>query len=205
MRIVSDSYRFLIPLGVVVLVLLLLNWYVAAVLTGIIFLFVLSFFRDPERDIPEGDDLIVSPADGKVVRVRALEGEYPFQVSIFLSVFNVHVNRSPVKGEVRELRYQKGIFRAAFYEAASVENEQSIVVIENQRYRVKVALIAGLIARRIVSWIELGQHLERGERIGLIRFGSRVDLFLPPGVELKVQPGSRVKGGATVIARFTSV
>jgi phosphatidylserine decarboxylase len=203
MRIVSDAYRFLIPLTLGVLLFGYLHWYWLSILASILFVFVLSFFRDPEREIPSQPGLIVSPADGTVVRVSSGAGDLPIQVSIFLSVFNVHVNRAPVSGQVASMEHKKGRFQAAFYESASLENEQNVLDIVGENHRVKLVLIAGLIARRIVSWIKSGDYLRRGQRIGLIRFGSRVDLYLPAGVELQIKKGDHVRGGASIIGRFT--
>jgi phosphatidylserine decarboxylase len=203
MRICSDAYRFVVPLFALTVLSVYLHWYWLSILASILFLFVLSFFRDPEREIPSQPGLIVSPADGTVVRINSGAGDLPIQVSIFLSVFDVHVNRAPVAGQVENLERKKGKFQAAFHEAASIENEQNILHIVGENHRVKLVLIAGLIARRIVSWIRSGDHLERGQRIGLIRFGSRVDLCLPAGVELQIKKGDHVRGGASIIGRFT--
>lgn len=152
MRVASDAYRFLIPLFSIVAALsAFAGWYRVTGLLAVLFVFVLSFFRDPERRIPAGSALIVSPADGKVVRIAAATGELPVQISTFLSVFDVHINRAPIAGRVQKIEYRKGRFRAAFDDSASVENEQSIVDLENGGGRIRVVLIAGLIARRIVS------------------------------------------------------
>lgn len=202
MKIVADAYRFLIPLLLATALSAFLLWYWLAGAAAIVFIFVLFFFRDPDREIPSQDGLIVSPADGRVIRIATAGGDLPLQVSIFLSVFDVHVNRAPVKGQVANMEHRKGKFKAAFDDAASLENERNIVDIESGNRRVKVVLIAGLIARRIVSWIKSGDSLERGQRIGLIRFGSRVDLFLPADVELQVKKGDQVWGGTSIIGKF---
>ena len=202
MKIVADAYRFLIPLLLIAALSAFLHQYALAAATAILVLFVLFFFRDPEREIPAKDGMIVSPADGKVVRIATGEGNLPVQVSIFLSVFDVHVNRAPIEGRVTRMERRKGRFRAAFDDAASLENERNIVDIEGGNQRVEVVLIAGLLARRIVSWINPGDRLERGQRIGLIRFGSRVDLFLPQDVELHIKKGDHVRGGASIIGKF---
>jgi phosphatidylserine decarboxylase len=161
--------------------------------------FVLFFFRDPRRRIPEGAGLVVSPADGRVTEiVRDKQGA---RVSIFLSVFNCHINRSPVGGTVREAVYTRGRFHPAWQGRASGENERNRLVIGSETGDYGVTQVAGVLARRIVCTKRSGDEVERGERIGLIRFGSRTDLQLPPGVEPLVSVGDRVKGGLTVMAR----
>lgn len=169
--------------------------------------FTLYFFRDPERQIPEGDCLIVSPADGKVVGIDSVE-HVPFldgpakRVSIFLSVFDVHINRSPIKGKIAYRHYSPGEFLAAFEPKASVKNEQNAVGIEDaDGYRVLVKQIAGLIARRILCWKNPGDKVGAGERFGLIRFGSRTEIYMPLDARIEVRLGQRVQGGSSVIAR----
>lgn len=172
-------------------------WFLAA--------FVLYFFRDPERTIPPGD-VVVSPADGKVVDVREveMEAQRAWKISIFLSVFDVHVNRAPLSGTIQNLRYQRGRFLMAFRPEASVENEQNTITIEGERLTVTFKQIAGTIARRIVFRKKLGDRVELGERVGLIKFGSRVDVFLPLEVPPAVAVGDRVRGGSSVLARIAS-
>lgn len=169
--------------------------------------FTLYFFRDPERQIPEGDSLIVSPADGKVVGIDSVE-HVPFidgpakRVSIFLSVFDVHINRSPIKGKVAYRNYMPGEFLAAYEPKASIKNEQNAIGIEgSEGYRVLVKQIAGLIARRILCWKNPGEHVDTGERFGLIRFGSRTEIYMPLDARIEVTLGQRVQGGASIIAR----
>ena len=162
--------------------------------------FCLYFFRDPERTIPEGP-VAVSPADGKVVLVRTL-GDGRRRISIFLNIFDVHVNRVPVTGTVVERIYRKGRYRMAHKEAASEENEQNSLTIESGNTRVGVSQIAGLIARRIVCTKDVGDSVQKGERFGLIKFGSRTDLDLGPEWEIVVQPGDRVRGGSSILARM---
>jgi phosphatidylserine decarboxylase len=179
-------------------------------LAGVAFVlgaFCAFFFRDPERAIPAGESLVVSPADGRVVKVGpAPEGSAPGpgaqQVSIFLSVFDVHVNRSPVRGRVERVQYHPGRFMAAWDHKASTDNEQNVVTVERDGTRVVFKQIAGLIARRIVFKKREGDAVERGERVGLIRFGSRTDLLLPASARLRVREGDRVQGGASVIAEL---
>ena len=159
--------------------------------------FVAYFFRNPARIIPAGDNLIVSPADGKIVKVAAVpEGQ---GISIFLNIFDVHVNRSPIKGELTGLEYKRGKFKVAFNDDASRVNEQNVLILRGQGMRVIVKQIAGLIARRVICWKKPGNSLERGEIIGLIRFGSRVDVLLPREVKVLVKVGERVKGGSSIL------
>ena len=164
--------------------------------------FVLYFFRDPERVIPAGDG-IVSSADGRVVDLRRTEinGQPFWKISIFLNIFNVHVNRAPIGGIIRSRAYRPGRFRIASRPEASIENEQNTVTIEGERDTVIFKQIAGLVARRIVFNKEVGDRVERGERVGLIKFGSRVDLFLPLGYSPQVAVGDHVKGGSSWVAR----
>ena len=175
----------------------------AAAIAGLLTLGVASFFRDPRRDVPSDSRLILSPADGKVVRVSSEgAGGARHCVSIFLSVFNVHVNRAPVAGRVAEIRYTPGSFLPAFREKASDLNEQNLITLKTERGLVDVKQIAGLIARRIRCWKNPGDAVAQGEKIGFITFGSRVDLFLPPEADLRVAVGDRVRGGTTVIAVY---
>ena len=164
--------------------------------------FFLWFFRDPERRIPAIQGAIVSPADGKVTSISELQenGERQTRISIFLSVFDVHVNRSPVSGVIDDVRYQKGKFGNAIGAASAEENEQNIVTVRADAGRVVFKQIAGLLARRIVFTRKVGDVVERGERVGLIKFGSRTDVIFPATAEMKVRVGDRVKGGSTVLA-----
>lgn len=183
-----------------------LHWLVATI-PALAFLFSLWFFRDPERPIPTENRQVVSPADGRVMFVREVE-EPRFvkgkavMVSIFLSITDVHINRSPVAGKVEYVEHIPGRFLAAFDETVGEVNERTYVGIKTPVYRVLVSQVAGLIARRIVTWPKPGARLERGERFGLIRFGSCTQLWLPEGSEVLVKAGDRVKGGETVIGRL---
>jgi phosphatidylserine decarboxylase len=182
-----------LPLLALALVLLLLAAFMA------------YFFRDPQRAVPAESGLVVSPADGKVTRVERLSGEgadSPTVVSIFLSPFDVHVNRAPIAGEVVDVTYTKGRFVAATSDNASLVNEQNALTIKGEKMTVVCKQIAGVLARRIVCWKRPGDSLELGERFGLIKFGSRTDLVLPRGVEVLVKVGERVSGGVTVIGRY---
>ena len=162
-------------------------------------LFCLYFFRDPDRGIPSGP-VAVSPADGKVVAVKA-ESPTVTRVSIFLNIFDVHVNRTPISGKITDVRYDKGQFLVASKEEASSQNEQNTVTVEGDGTRVRFKQIAGLIARRIVFNKKLGDTVTAGERVGLIKFGSRVDVEFGPEWEILVKPGMRVAAGSSIIAR----
>lgn len=166
-------------------------------------LFCVYFFRDPERVIPDGP-VAVSPADGKVVHIRQVD-EGRTRVSIFLNIFNVHVNRVPVAGRITEVAYKPGRFVMAHREDASSDNEQNTVTISAGDTQVVTRQIAGLIARRIVCRKKVGDEVQKGERFGLIKFGSRVDVFLGPDWELAVKTGDKVRGGSSILARRRSV
>ena len=157
------------------------------------------FFRDPPRVIPEGEGLIVSPADGRVTRIE--EREDGKLVSVFLSPLNVHINRSPIAGKITSITYTEGKRMPATNDAASLENERNSLVIEGEGMTVTCTQIAGILARRIVCWAKESDNLERGQKFGLIKFGSRTDLLMPANVEIQVKIGDRVTGGETVIAR----
>ena len=174
---------------------------------ALIFLFNFYFFRDPQRSIPTGDDLILSPADGKVVLIEEVEEteflkEKVTRVSISLSVFDVHVNRVPVTGMVSYLKYLEGKFFVAFADKASEENEQSIIGIEHARGKVLFKQIAGIIARRIVYHLNIGDQVSAGQRFGLIRYGSRVDVYFPKNTTIRVKLNDMVTGGETVLGEF---
>lgn len=174
-------------------------WAVAPVLLAAFFLW---FFRDPYRRIPAGEGLVVSPGDGLVtetVRIETPEGPKQ-RISIFLSVFDVHVNRAPIGGVVSRVRYMKGKYLNAMNPASADQNEQNAVTVSGDGYEVTFKQIAGLLARRIVCRLREGDRVERGQRVGLIKFGSRVDVLLPGEAELRVKKGQRVKGGASVLA-----
>jgi phosphatidylserine decarboxylase len=174
-------------------------WAVAPLLLAVFFLW---FFRDPERAIPDAAGALVSPGDGKVTDVSFVTtgGEKQARISIFLSVFDVHVNRSPIAGVVSEVRYQRGKFLNAMNQASADQNEQNIVRVEGHGQVVVFKQIAGLLARRIVFHPKVGDQLERGQRVGLIKFGSRVDVLFDAGALVQVKVGDRVRGGASVLA-----
>ena len=181
-------------------------WLAAFVLL-LLALWVAYFFRDPERTGERGPSLVVSPADGKLIMITEVD-EPAFvkgravRISIFMNVFNVHVNRYPVEGVVRYIHYNKGKFLNAAAEKSSLENEQMSVGIETSRYRVLVRQIAGLIARRIVTYSKLGETIRQGDRMGIIRFGSRVDVFLPAGSTLRAKVGDITVAGVTILGEL---
>jgi len=200
----SEGWPFIIPLAIVTALLFAFGWKNTAYVSLVLTLFVLFFFRDPERTVPEGKGVVVSPADGKVIVIKDIyEPTYlkrdVKQISIFLSVFNVHVNRSPVGGTVELVKYNPGKFHVASVDKASLDNEQTAMVIDDGKHKILVKQIAGLIARRIVCYAKPGDAIKAGERYGLIRFGSRVDIFLPKDTELKVKLGDRIKGARDII------
>jgi phosphatidylserine decarboxylase len=195
--IVSDAYRFLIPLGILAAVAFGFGFNVVGIPLTLLFLFVAFFFRNPPRTIPADPRVIVSPADGKVVRIERTGNVT--QMSIFLSLFNVHVNRSPIGGRIEAVDYRPGKFMAAFNPAASRENERNIVMVSDGRIRIVFTQIAGIAARRIVFWKKAGDEVAKGELVGLIRFGSRLDVLFPAGTEATVKVGDRVKGGSSQI------
>jgi phosphatidylserine decarboxylase len=181
-------------------------WLLAFILT-LLALWVAYFFRDPERNGPRGDQVVIAPADGKVVLIQEVDeptfmGGRTRRVSIFMNVFNVHVNRYPISGTVKYVKYNAGKFLNAAVEKSSLENEQMSVGIETPTARILVRQIAGLIARRIVTYSKEGEHVEQAQRMGLIRFGSRVDVFLPLNAVVKVKIGEMTIAGTTEIAEL---
>jgi len=197
-HVAKDALYFLTPLVAAAAAAVWLGWTTAGLVLGVLAVYVVFFFRDPERTVPSGPGIIVAPADGRLVRIHP--GPDGIEVSIFLSLFDVHVNRSPVEGRVSGVEYRKGSFHAAFSHLASAENEQNTLTIANDDLRVTCSQIAGIVARRIVCWKVPGDTVARGERIGLIRFGSRVDLVIPSSARLQVRTGEKVRAGASVIA-----
>lgn len=201
---VRDGFNYALGLLLVAAVLWWLAGLAWAVIPLLVALFFLWFFRDPERAIPTGLGLIVSPADGKVTEISATEfnGKPCTRVSIFLSVFDVHVNRSPAAGVIKNVVYKRGRFRNAMGAASAEDNEQNIVTLEAEGMTLMFKQIAGLLARRIVFNHQPGDTVSRGQRIGMIKFGSRTDVIFPGPAELNVIAGDRVKGGSTVLARM---
>lgn len=181
-----------------------LAYWPVSLLFVILAAFMAFFFRDPHRTAPTDANLIVSPADGRVTRVRPLapdDENSPVLVSIFLSPLDVHVNRAPIAGTITDVTYTKGKYLMATNERASLVNEQNALTISGPEVTVVCKQIAGVLARRIICWKRAGDHLALGERFGLIKFSSRTDVIVPPGVEVLVEEGMRVRGGATIIGR----
>jgi phosphatidylserine decarboxylase len=202
---VRDGYFYALGLAAVtVLVWLLTHSSVLIALPLVLAAFFLWFFRDPERQIPAGPGKIVSPADGLVTDAEWIEttSGSRLRLSIFLNVFDVHVNRSPVAGTVKLVEFRKGLFLNAMKSESVLNNEQTMIVIDAGEYEVSFKQIAGLLARRIVCNVKAGDRVERGQRVGLIKFGSRVDVLLPAAANLKVKTGSRVRGGSSVLAEI---
>jgi len=206
MGIAREGWPYIAVLLCVGALLAAMGFAVAGGVLAFLGLFCLYFFRDPERVIPEGANLVLSPADGKVVGVAEGAdgpiGPGATQLSIFLSIFDVHVNRAPIGGRIERVEYHAGEFLPAFDDKASMRNEQNTVVVRDGEVRVAFKQIAGLIARRIVFKKRLDDAVLRGERVGLIKFGSRVDVFLPAGSRLRVKRGDRVAGGSSVLAEL---
>lgn len=207
-----EGWRVIIPLWILTCgVWALLAWLVGAFWSGLVLVPILvigtSFFRDPKRQIPEGQDLVIAPADGVVVAIQEVsEGPYvttPHQrVSIFMSPLNVHVNRVPVAGQVEKVVYHRGKFHMAKVDKASLDNEQNGVYIRNEKGTVVFVQIAGWLARRIICHLKGGEQVARGTRFGLICFGSRVDIYLPRASQVLVGIGQKTKAGESVIAKL---
>jgi phosphatidylserine decarboxylase len=200
-----------IALGLFITVLFtLLGLETLALLAGLLTFFVIYFFRDPARRSQVSDKTVLTPADGTILRVQHFEdddnplGEPTVKISVFMSLFNVHVNRVPIVGKVSEIVYQPGKFFSAYLDKASEKNEKNLIALQTGDGRKIVFVqIAGLIARRIVCWIKEGDHVKTGQRFGLIRFGSRLDIYLPKDTRVTVQPRDKVKAGETVLGHLS--
>ncbi len=208
--IAAEGLLFIIPVLIPFLIFTLIGNYPLALLFGFITLCIALFFRDPERKVIKDDSLILSPADGKIIEVSgkndAKENDLALsRVSIFMSVLNCHINRIPLSGKVTDIEYNPGKFLLAFREKASELNEQNTVKLSRDGLEVGIRQIAGLVARRIVCRIKKGDNVIQGERFGLIRFGSRVDLILPSNIEILVKPGQKVKAGVSIIAKIKTL
>ena len=207
MKIIQEGYYFAgIALFIALFVGILISPY-AAIPFAVLACYCIYFFRNPERKIPVDESLIVSPADGTVQDVVAMADDDFVKspctkVIIFLSVFDVHVNRSPIAGEIKLQKYICGRFRPAYKDSVGFENERHLIGIENEKLRVTVTQIAGILARRIVSWVTLDDKLEKGELYGLIRFGSCTEIVVPENVEVLVKKGQKVRGGETIIGKI---
>lgn len=199
---VRDGLYYGVSLLVVaVIVFLGTHWISLTAVPVLLAVFFLVFFRDPNREIPTGPGLIVSPGDGKVEEAEWIEttAGSRFRVSIFLSVFDVHVNRIPISGKVTLMEYREGQFLNAMSPESAILNEQTLIVIEDGENSVSFKQIAGLLARRIICEVKTGDIVQRGQRMGMIKFGSRVDVLMPADVELRVKPGDRVQGGKSIL------
>ncbi len=209
-RIRGEAFPYLAGLGLISLALLFARSWFSLAAFGLL-LFVAFFFRDPDRQVRASPDAILAPADGQVTDVSEVFEEQflkqtAMRVGIFLSLFDVHINRSPIDGRVSYLKYKKGRFRPAFRTEATVENERNLIGLDGQRGRVLVVQIAGILARRIECHVIEGDDLEIGQRFGMIRFGSRTELFLPgTSIQVLVNPGDYVKAGETVVGRWKSL
>jgi phosphatidylserine decarboxylase len=203
---VKEGYKFGVPPLVLGGILFAIRWSWAGGVLIFLGLFVFYFFRDPERVIPAGEDNIVSPADGRVVEIsdEAFDAAAGQRVSIFLAVWNVHIQRAPVAGRIADVVYRPGKFYGAFRGKASQLNEQNIVYIDSPHGRVMFKQIAGAIARRVLCWKSKGETVALGERVGMIRFGSRVDVWLPAATQVVVRHGQNVKGGESILAKWNS-
>lgn len=199
---VKEGYYFGLPAFAVGAAFLVLRWTLAGIVLLCLAAFIFYFFRDPERVIPADTNAIVSPADGRVVVVTDEEhaGRPGKRMSIFLAIWNVHVNRSPATGVITKMDYCPGKFSAAMRASASTDNEQNVISLTTDTGEITFKQIAGLIARRVVCWKKPGERVARGERIGLVRFGSRADVWLPRDSELLVKVGDHVKGGSSIVA-----
>jgi phosphatidylserine decarboxylase len=212
--IAPEGLKIIIITALILALFLILTYFlpviglkIMTVLFALLFLFNFYFFRDPQRAVPPGENLILSPADGTVVMIEEIDEPYYLKkkvtrVSIFLSVFNVHVNRVPVTGRVTFLKYLEGKFLVAFADKASEENEQSIIGIQHARGKILFKQIAGIIARRIVCDLQTGMQVMAGQRFGVIKYGSRVDVFFPENTTLKVNLDDKVVGGETILGEF---
>jgi phosphatidylserine decarboxylase len=200
---VRDGIYYALGMVLVAALLWWLGAYIFVAVPLLLALFFLWFFRDPEREIPAEPGLIVSPADGKVtdVSLTQLNGKPCTRISIFLSVFDVHVNRSPISGVIKQVVYKPGKFGNAMGAISAEQNEQNIVTVESEGMLVVFKQIAGVLARRIVFTKKVGDVIGRGERVGLIKFGSRTDVIFPNPAEVQIKVGDRVKGGASILAK----
>ena len=204
----KEGFPFIAITAGLTLLAAILGWAVLAIGASVLTLFVSWFFRNPARVVPQGSNLIVAPGDGKVIAIQE-EFEPRFlkdrcvRLTIFLNVFDVHINRVPCEGVVQNVQYQPGLFLVASKPDATMKNEQNALMLTTPKgVKVLCVQVAGLIARRIVCWVSAGDRVQRGERFGLIRFGSRMDTFLPVGTVMKVAVGDRVKGGETILGEL---
>lgn len=203
MSIAREGLRYYGGAFLLTLVFIVVGWYVVAIPCGVFFLFSLYFFRDPKRSAIYEQNALLSPADGKILSINHTKHELftteSLRICIFMSIFDVHINRCPYTGTILSKTYRPGKFFPAYREDAVTSNEQLELWIQNDRFSYSVVQIAGILARRIVSWIHVGDILETGQKIGLIQFGSRVDLYLPADFQASVQKGQQVYAGQTIL------
>lgn len=203
---VKEGYKFGLPPLVLGVVVLVVGWKWAAGVLIFLGLFVFYFFRDPERAIPSAPGTVVSPADGHVVEIaeEPFDGKAGHRVSIFLSIWDVHVQRAPMQGRIAKVDYHPGRFYAAWKSSASRENEQNVIYMDTPQGSIIFKQIAGAVARRVLCWKQEGESVALGERVGMIRFGSRVDIWLPAAAEIVVRRGQMLKGGESVLGKWNS-
>ena len=207
MGIAREGIVYILVPAAVTIALIVLGFWPVAIAFALLTAFMAFFFRDPKRQPPEENDVVVAPADGRVTRIASAEGAGELErsatiVSIFLSPFDVHINRAPIAGEIKKVAYTRGKFLIATNEEASLVNEQNALTIEGEKITVVCKQIAGILARRIVCWKHAGEQLALGERFGLIKFSSRTDLLLPANVDVVITEGKHVRGGTTIIGRI---
>jgi len=201
----KEGIPFIIIFLLPAVLFFVLGWWVAGILCLLLSSFMVFFFRDPDRESPKDDSIVVSPADGRVVQIVPVDARVessPTQISIFLSPLDVHINRSPIAGEITDVVYKPGAFHIASRDIASVENEQNVVTVKGERFSVVFRQIAGVLARRVVFWKKPGERVALGEKVGLMKFSSRMDVLLPPEVTPVVSKGDRVIGGITVLGKL---
>ncbi|MDD5167866.1 MAG: phosphatidylserine decarboxylase family protein [Syntrophales bacterium] len=207
--IASEGVPLIIPPAICGLIAAALGWAVTAVIFGMLTFFVIWFFRNPERQAPENSKFVISPADGRVIRIEEVDGhellDGPLKkISIFMNVFNVHVNRAVCDGQIEAIRYYPGKFFSANLDKASKDNERNAILFHrSDGRRILAVQIAGLIARRIVCWVTPGTDVKKGERFGLIRFGSRLDVYVPPETSVLVRIGDKVRAGESPLGELT--
>ena len=208
MKIVKDGYNILIAIAVAMVISFLFKWYLIGKILFLLLLFSIYFFRDPKRFVPKIENSVVSPADGKILEIKEIFSDKLekdcYKISIFMSIFDVHINRAPFKGKIKEKIYKKGKFFNASLDKASEENERMTYIVESENFTYSVTQIAGLIARRIVSYVKESDILETGEKLGMIKFGSRAEIVIPKDIiEINISVGQQVYGGETIIGTIT--
>lgn len=214
--IAKDGYKVIVYTGLVLLIFIVLAWkfdfvlfVILACCTGFLFLFNFFFLRDPERHTPDGGHLVISPADGTIIKITEVDEPVYLKdkaqlISVFMSVLNVHVNRVPITGKVEYIGYKKGQYLAAFEDNATEVNEQSLIGISGEKGKIFFKQVAGIIARRIINHLDKDDMVKAGERFGLIRYGSRLDVYVPVSAKIKVQLKQKVRSGETILAEFNT-